>query len=294
LPVALAARLDYPVDEAPTPRFGPTDEGRQMDKDARDPVRIWYQSFVDPAEQAPYIDRLRERLNRLAAPGVTVDVFGVAPADRFFHPLTEFRCADQAIRNALAAEREGYDAFVIGHFQEPGLTECRGTVGIPVVGLGEAAMLFACAIGRRFGLVTIDPVFVPWHEEQVARHGLERRCAGIRAITADLPRFMRAFTDAGEAESVRADFARQVAPLVAAGADVLIPAGGRPMLLFAAAQPFAIDGAVVLEGIATVLKSAEMAVALCRAKGHAASRCGLYCRAPAGAIADFLAPRAGA
>jgi hypothetical protein len=105
---------------------------------------------------------------------------------------------------------------------------------------------------------------------------------------------MRAFTDAGEAESVRADFARQVAPLVAAGADVLIPAGGLPMLLFAAAQPFAIDGAVVLEGIATVLKSAEMAVALCRATGHAASRCGLYCRAPAGAIADFLAPRAGA
>jgi hypothetical protein len=40
-----------------------------------------------------------------------------------------------------------------------------------------------------------------------------------------------------------------------------------------------------------VLKSAEMAVALWRATGHAAGRCGLYSRAPAGAIADFLAPR---
>jgi allantoin racemase len=262
-----------------------------MERDANAPVRIWYQSFVDPAEQAPYMDRLRERLRRLAAPGVTIDVFGIAPPDRFFHPLTEFRCADQAIRNALAAEREGYDAFVIGHFQEPGLTECRGTVAMPVIGLGEATMLFACSIGKRFGLVTIDPVFVPWHEEQIIRHGLERRCAGVRAITADLPRFMRAFTEADEREAVRADFARQVAPLVAKGADVLIPAGGLPMLLFAATQPFAIGGAVVLEGIATVLKAAEMAVALCRVTGTAASRGGLYGSAPAGAIADFLAPR---
>ena len=100
-----------------------------MARDANAPARIWYQSFVDPEEQAPYFDRLRARLTRLAAAGITVDVFGIAPPDRFFHPLTEFRCADQAIRNALTAEREGYDAFVIGHFQEPGLTECRGAVG---------------------------------------------------------------------------------------------------------------------------------------------------------------------
>jgi len=264
-----------------------------MAKDAGAPARIWYQSFVDPREQAPYMDRLRDRLRRLAAPGVAVEVFGIAPPDRFFHPLTEFRCADQTIRNALQAEREGYDAFVIGHFQEPGLVECRGSVEMPVISLGEAAMLRACSIGRRFGLVTIDPVFVPWHEEQVVRHGLERRCAGVRAITADLPRFMRGFTDKSERDALRADFAAQVAPLIAAGADVLIPAGGMPMLLFAGEQPFTIGGAVVLEGIATVLKSAEMALSLHRLTGTAASRGGLYGKAPAGAIADFLAPRGG-
>jgi hypothetical protein len=27
--------------------------------------RIWYQSFVDPVEQASYIDRLRDRLRQL-------------------------------------------------------------------------------------------------------------------------------------------------------------------------------------------------------------------------------------
>jgi len=256
-------------------------------------ARIWYQSFVDPVAQAPYVDRLRARLQRLAAPGVTVDVHGMTPPDRHFHALTEFRCADQAIRAALTAEKEGYDAFVMGHFQEPGLTEMRGSVDIPVVSLGEATLHFACTLGRRIGLVTINPVFVPWHEEQVRRHGLESRIAGVAAIEADLARFMRAFEDPAAQGAVRADFVARVAPLIARGADVIIPAGGIPMLLFAEQQPFLIEGTLVLEGIATVLEAAEMAVAMRRATGVVAARSGLYARASAGAIADFMAPRGG-
>ncbi len=257
--------------------------------DVQKPARVWYQSFVDPAEQAPYITRLGERLRSIASPGIQVDVHGISPPDRYFHPITEFRCAEQTIEAALVAERAGYDAFVVGHFQEPGLTECRGAVDVPVIGLGEATMLFACSIGRRIGLVTIDPVFIPWHEEQIIRHGLSQRVAGVAAIKADLPRFMRAFTDPAEYQAVRQDFIRQVQPLLARGADVLIPAGGLPMLLFAQEQPFLIDGAVVLEGIATVMKATEMALALHRLTGVVASRSGLYGRAPQGAIADFLA-----
>lgn len=253
------------------------------------PARVWYQSFVDPVEQAPYIDRLRARLQRLASPGFTVDVHGMSPPDRHFHPITEFRCAQQTIHAALEAERAGYDAFVIGHFQEPGLTECRGAVDIPVVCLGEATMLFACSIARRIGLVTIDPVFIPWHEEQVIRHGLTQRVGGVAAIKADLPRFMRAFTEPAEYTAVREDFERQVQPLLARGCDVLIPAGGLPMLLFAQEQPFVIDGAVVLEGIATVMKATEFAVAMHRLTGVAASRRGLFSKAPDGAVADFRA-----
>src|SRR5262249_1581953 len=150
-------------------------------------MRIWYQSFVDPAEQAPYINLLQQRLQSMASDGITVDVRGMAPPDRFFHPITEFRCAQVAIHAAIEAERAGYDAFVVGHFQEPGLPGCRGGVDIPVVGLGGATMLFACSIGRRFGLVTINPPFTPWHEAQIARHGLPQRSGGVAAIQADLP-----------------------------------------------------------------------------------------------------------
>ncbi|HEX4571446.1 MAG TPA: hypothetical protein VH184_13535, partial [Dongiaceae bacterium] len=42
-----------------------------------------------------------------------------------------------------------------------------------------------------------------------------------------------------------------------------------------------------LLSIATVMKTAEMAVALHRLTGIPASRAGLYCKAPSGTIADF-------
>src|ERR1700694_3109398 len=128
------------------------------------PARLWYQSFVHPIEQAAYIDRLQTLLDEAAEPGIRFEVHGLDPPDHLFHPLTEFRCAAQTIRHALEAERAGYDAFVIGHFQEPGLLEVRGAVDIPVVGLGEASMLASLSMGRRLGLVTIDPVFIDWHE----------------------------------------------------------------------------------------------------------------------------------
>ena len=122
------------------------------------PARLWYQSFVHPTAQAPYIERLQALLDAVAGPGHRFEVHGLDPPDHLFHPLTEFRCAAQTIRNALEAERAGYDAFVIGHFQEPGLLEIRGAVDIPVVGLGEATLLAALSMGYRLGLVTIDPV----------------------------------------------------------------------------------------------------------------------------------------
>ena len=191
----------------------------------------------------------------------------------------------------MKPKRLGYDAFVIGHFQEPGLLEIRGALDIPVIGLGEATMLAALSMGRRIGLVTIDPAFIEWHERQVRAHGLEQRVAGVSAIQMDLPGFMRAFTDDANYAQVRADFVEQVRPLVAAGAEVIIPAGGLPMLLFARECPFVIDGALVLNGIAVVAKAAEMALALRRLTGSVVSRRGTYAKASAACIEEFLGSR---
>jgi allantoin racemase len=254
-------------------------------------ARLWYQSFVHPTEQAPYIERLQKALDAAASPGFRFEVHGLDPPDHYFHPLTEFRCAAQSIRNALEAERAGYDGFVIGHFQEPGLLETRGALDIPVIGLGEANLLAALSMGRMLGLVTISPVFIEWHERQVRAHGLSERVIGVRAIQMDLAGFMRAFTDEASYRSARADFVAQVQPLVAAGAEVIIPCGGLPMLLFARECPFVIDGALVVNGIVIAAKAAEMALSLRRLTGSIVSRRGTYAKASAACVEEYLSTR---
>lgn len=255
------------------------------------PRRVWYQSFVHPVDQAAYIDRLQALLDEAASPGVRFEVHGLDPPDRYFHPLTELRCATQVIRLALEAERAGYDAFVVGHFQEPGLLEIRGAVEIPVIGLGEASLLAALTMGRKIGLVTIDPLFIDWHERQVRAHAIEARVAGIRALQMNLPRFVKAFSEEATYAEVRAEFIEQVQPLVAAGAEVIIPAGGLPMLLFSRETPLLIDGAPVLNGIVVAAKAAEMALELKRLTGTVVSRRSIYAKASPEAVQEFMSAR---
>ena len=250
--------------------------------------KIWYQSFVHPTEQAPYMKRLQAMLDSLASPGIRFKVQGLDPPDHAFHTLSEFRCAVQVIRNAVRAEKEGYDAFVLGHFQEPGLIELRSAVDIPVISLGEANMLAALGLGHRFGLVTVDPIFLPWHDRQVRAAGLAERCAGIKALQMNVAGFMKAFTDKRAYADVRAQFVKQVKPLVEQGAEVIIPAGGLPMMLFANERPFLIDGAPVLPGIAVVAKAAEMALALRNIAQLSISRRATYAKAPQASIDELL------
>jgi Asp/Glu/hydantoin racemase len=256
---------------------------------AQGQARIWYQSFVHPIEQASYIQRLQGLLDSVAGPGIRFEVHGLDPPDHAFHPLTEFRCAAQVIGHALEAEKAGFDAFVIGHFQEPGLLEVRSSIDIPVIGLGEANLLAAMSMGHRLGLVTIDPIFIPWHERQVRMYGLGERVVGTTALKMNLPAFMKAFTHESAYANVRADFVVQVKPLIEAGAEVIIPAGGLPMLLFARESPFVIDGAPVLNGIAVVAKATEMALALKSITNVFISRRSTYAKAPPEAINEFLA-----
>src|SRR5215475_3384186 len=50
--------------------------GQLMAEPSR-PARLWYQSFVHPTEQAPYIGRLQGELDAVAGPGIKFEVRGL-------------------------------------------------------------------------------------------------------------------------------------------------------------------------------------------------------------------------
>lgn len=252
------------------------------------PIRIRWQSFADVAQNRPYFLRLHQYLNGICLPQTQIDICGITPPDRDFSRLTEFRCSIICVDNIIEAEQLGYDACVIGHFQDSGLFEGRSAVKIPVIGAGEATMHFAAQIARRMALVTIDPVFEVWHLEQADRYGLRDRVSHIVGLGLQPEDFAAAFEGDEDARArTIALFKEKTLPLVQAGADVLIPAGLLPALLLGQEWNFKVGHAPVLNCAAIALKAAEMWVALHRLNGLEASRGPSFSLAPDRAVQDF-------
>ncbi len=74
------------------------------------------------------------------------------------------------------------DAFVIACYSDPGVSLCRSINTRPVFGIGGAAALAALALGRRFGVISISESSVHRHLSKLREQGLERCCAGDRAL----------------------------------------------------------------------------------------------------------------
>ena len=258
------------------------------------PIRIWYQGFTDPEIHGAYVGRLQAHLDRVAGPSVSVEFHGISPPARHLHAVEELRCSLSAMANAVEAEARGFDGFALGHFQEAGIHEIKSLIDIPAISLGEASMHFACLLARRFGLITIDPIFIPWHQDQVIRAGLSERVVGVRAMRTSPADYMRAFTDEAAYRDVLRQFREQAEPLLAQGADMLIPAGGLPMLLLSREAGLEIDGAPVLNGINALVAMTEAAVRLRRIDGIGVSRRSNYARPSGPAEEEFRAMLAAA
>ena len=82
----------------------------------------------------------------------------------------------------IAEIHSEYDAIIIAAFGDPGLIAARTLFNLPVIGLGEAAMLSACLFGKKFSIISFTNAMSSWYEESVELLGLQSRYAGFRAI----------------------------------------------------------------------------------------------------------------
>jgi allantoin racemase len=86
------------------------------------------------------------------------------------------------------AEKEGYDAVVIGCFYDPGFREAKELVTIPVVPVGMVTMHVAATLGHKFSVIVGRRKWIPRIESNVFMYGLERKLASFRVINFTVPR----------------------------------------------------------------------------------------------------------
>jgi len=247
-------------------------------------IRIWHQSFTTLARVPEYDEKLRKHIARIVRPGTEVVVHGThagthgkKPTDG---PSTDVGYAyfqalhmHQFAYAAILAEEQGFDAYALTTLPEPGLREIRSLVSIPVVAYGESAMLTACQLGLKFGVLLFIKEMIPQIEMNVRNHGLESRCAGIRHVGFSSAEVI---PKAGLPPKIMDIFHERARQLIADGADVIIPGEAPLSVHLANAGINRVDDVPILDGVAATLKSAELMVDLQRQFGVTRSTRGYY------------------
>jgi allantoin racemase len=231
-------------------------------------MKIWSQSFVQQTLFETYFTQLKRIIAEAKDESTVVDIVGITKTGGLGkqHHYLEFLQTAEVLENIETANEQGYDAFVIGHFTDSGLYEAREISRIPVIGLGESSMHMACMMGRHFSLIGLNRKSLGFIEERAHLYGLSSRLSPSQTMSLKNPVFLeRALIDKEVMNSVIDDFMSAANKAQESGAEVVIPAGGVAMAaLNAAGVHFTLDGATILNGIAAVVKTAEMAVKMDR------------------------------
>src|SRR3972149_7479045 len=191
-------------------------------------MKLWYRRRAREAQSIPYGTDLRKVIGAAAEPGTTVhgqglkEAAGIGAHFRFL----EYHDTKEVIYNAIKAEKEGYDAFLIGNITDAGMREAREMVNIPVLGLSETSLHIASIMGANFGLVAIAEKWIPRLMENVDCYGLRQKFSGIEVMETSPLNLRKAFRDDARRKDVIARFTSAAEKLVANGAEAIIPAGG--------------------------------------------------------------------
>ena len=92
------------------------------------------------------------------------------------------------------------------------------------------------------------------------------------SLESALWKLISAITSPAKRLELQAIFEREARRLIDGGADVIVPTGGIPMMLFGKEPDVNVDGAPIVNGVMVVIKAAEMAVKLRRLGVSVASR----------------------
>jgi allantoin racemase len=94
----------------------------------------------------------------------------------------------ETLKQLRKAEQEGFDACVIGCFDDPGLQEARELVNIPIIGPGETCFHLASMLGARYSIITgRRERIVKRVEDHMRMYGVDSRFCSFRFFDMQVP-----------------------------------------------------------------------------------------------------------
>lgn len=257
-------------------------------------MRIWHQSMTELEAIPAYKNSLEAHAFAILGATRSVEVHGLptgtylgrSPTAALSNAYAAHRMLDPVLDYAVQAERAGFDAFLIGSFSEPFLTELRSAVDIPVASVAEAAFFTACSVGARAATIVNDPAVGRLVSKSIETHGLARRVQPPRPIAPALDEHQLAAAYAQPAGLLEA-FRAAARGCIADGADVIIPAEGVLSEFLYTQRVTTVEGIPILDAFGVAWLHASMLAELRRSTGLTVSRAGRYARDDPELVADL-------
>ena len=240
-------------------------------------MKIWWQSSTPIHRLNDYRNTLTKNLNELKRPDVEVHVNGVddGSMDLHYNSVVAINSYGPGgvLNKILQAQEQGYDGVAIGCFLDPAMQEARELVQIPVLGLGETSMLMACMYGHRFSGVAFHAKQAQYYDRKAFEYGLASRHVPFGNLGIDFREVQNAFTSPGEMTD---NFIKESRRLAAEGAEVILAACATVNAIIRRENIQEVDGALVMDCNAVLLKTAEAMADLGKSIGLGVSRRLLY------------------
>lgn len=238
--------------------------------------------FVNPVGTCVLDQDMQEQLQQELMPGNTVDVISLArgPHHVEYHYYEALVLPDM-LHAIKQAEKDGYDAAVVGCFYDFGLKEAREiTSRMMVTAPCESGALLACSLGDKFSIIVGRRKWIPDMRHNVYRIGLGERLASFRHVNLGVHDF---HTD--EAETTRRFVEAGRRCIEEDGAEVLLLGCTATYGFYKELQE--ILGVPVIDPTLAPLKYAEFLVELRQRFGLRHSKVGAYETPPVQEIRDW-------
>jgi Asp/Glu/hydantoin racemase len=166
------------------------------------------------------------------------------------------------------AEKQGYDAFIIGCASDMGVRECRALVNIPIVAPTEATALLASTLGNKFSAINLQASTDAGIESAIRDAGLIDKLASVRTPPGLTIAKTFSMSMGNEQKEITEILIAEMTKAVNEdGAEVVFVSCTHTSAFLAMQGIHAIEGVPVLDLFAVSLKMAETLISLKRGFG---------------------------
>ncbi|MDP2242277.1 MAG: aspartate/glutamate racemase family protein [Burkholderiales bacterium] len=240
-------------------------------------MKIWWQSSTPIHRLHDYRTALAAHLAGVKRPDTEVHINGVddGSMDLHYNAVVAINSYGPGgvLNKIIQAADQGYDAVAIGCFLDPAMQEARELVPIPVFGLGETCMLMACMYGHKFSGVAFHSKQSQYYDRKAFEYGLSSRHIPFGNLGIDFNEVQNAFTSPGQMTET---FVKEARRLAAQGAEVILAACATVNAVIRREKITEVDGALIMDCNAVLLKTTEGMAELAQSVGLRASQRLLY------------------